>query len=173
MSRCFILAIFALVSFAELASGQEQTVCGEFQCIEDLKISCDTLVTEYVLQGGCCSLEPIPAYNGCRVTVGSSNCYWTPKCGECPLRSDPSWEDVKCSMEYIDNTNSACPASDYPTNWSSPSSAPAVGFSPSWAEYSCEPTAGPQPTDPPSAAPRTDALEVMTVLGMILAVAQM
>eukprot|EP00980_Cylindrotheca_fusiformis_P028229 scaffold22588_cov114-Cylindrotheca_fusiformis.AAC.1 len=178
MSRCFILAIFALVSFAELASGQVQmTVCGEFQCVEDLKISCDTLVTEYVLQGSCCSLEPIPAYNGCRVTVGSGNCYWTPKCGECPLKSDPSWADVKCNMEYRDMTNSACPAaSDYPTNWASPSSAPAVGFSPSWAEYSCEPTAGPQqPTDPPSIEAEeieksniVNTAIIVTIIGVLL-----
>jgi hypothetical protein len=181
MNKHFSLAFIALASILELAAGQSTLkICAanEFnECVEDLTISCDTLVTEYDLQGNCCSLEVITAYDGCRVTVGSGNCYWYPKCGDCPLQTSAEWQDVKCGLEYRDETNAfECPASDYPVNWKSdpPTSAPASSNSPTWADYSCSPTMNPAsnlaPT--PSAAPQV-SVQIMAVLGMVMAVAQM
>jgi hypothetical protein len=181
MNKYFTLAFIALASILELAAGQSTLkICAsnEFnECVEALTISCDTLVTEYDLQGNCCSLEVIPAYDGCRVTIGSGNCYWFPKCGDCPAQTDAAWDGIKCGLEYRDETGAACPASDYPTNWKTdpPTSAPASSNSPTWADYSCSPTMGPAvATAAPtiSAAPQV-SVQIMAVLGMVMAVAQM
>jgi hypothetical protein len=179
MNKHFSLAFIALASILELAAGQSTLkICAsnEFNdCVEDLKISCDTLVTEYDLQGNCCSFEVITAYDGFRVTVGSGNCYWYPKCGDCPSQISAEWQDVECGLEYRDETNAACPASDYPINWRTnpPTSAPASSNSPTWTDYSCSPTMGPRTDAPePSAAPQV-SVQIMAVLGMVMAVAQM
>lgn len=178
MNKYFSVAFIALASFMEIAAGQGNLdACDESNCVEDIRISCDTLVTEYDLQGSCCSLEVITEYDGCRVSIGSGNCYWFPKCGDCPSRNTAEWQNVKCGVEYRDLTNRNCPASEYPTNWKTapPTSAPASSNSPTWADYSCAPSMNPaMEADPtPSAAPAPASVQVMGALGMVMAIAQM
>lgn len=174
LSLAFIVAV-SILGYSDAQTGNLQ-VC-EADCSEDLRITCDELVEAYRLQGTCCSLEPIPAYNGCRVRVGGGNCYWTPKCGGCPNRlTDGRWPNIKCNMEYRSEVGS-CPTSEYPTNWRDfPPTNPSSDAASKWAAYSCSPSMAPAvgATRPPvSSSATSNSLHVIAVLGsMVMAVAQ-
>eukprot|EP00339_Tiarina_fusa_P027944 CAMPEP_0117051890 /NCGR_PEP_ID=MMETSP0472-20121206/35859_1 /TAXON_ID=693140 ORGANISM="Tiarina fusus, Strain LIS" /NCGR_SAMPLE_ID=MMETSP0472 /ASSEMBLY_ACC=CAM_ASM_000603 /LENGTH=141 /DNA_ID=CAMNT_0004766289 /DNA_START=136 /DNA_END=558 /DNA_ORIENTATION=+ len=87
----------------------EQIFCGSQACLIDTPISCDTLIKDYIFQGSCCSLQPIPGIRGCRVEIkAGGNCFWLPECGVCG-DADPS----ECNKIYTTTTSDACPASDF------------------------------------------------------------
>ena len=169
MNKFFLLSYVLVASLFQSAdvNAQQTTFVCEEACSEDLRINCDDLLAQYTLQGSCCSLTQITAYDGCRVEVGFGNCYWFPKCEECPLRTEGRWQNIKCGLQYIGAEGFACPASEYPTVWKTP-----YPEGP-WNDYSCSPTASPVvQTAPPDGAAST-SVRIMAVLGVVVAVAQM
>eukprot|EP00526_Cylindrotheca_closterium_P022991 CAMPEP_0113627692 /NCGR_PEP_ID=MMETSP0017_2-20120614/14344_1 /TAXON_ID=2856 /ORGANISM="Cylindrotheca closterium" /LENGTH=168 /DNA_ID=CAMNT_0000537961 /DNA_START=59 /DNA_END=565 /DNA_ORIENTATION=- /assembly_acc=CAM_ASM_000147 len=168
MNKFFLVAFVLAASLFRSADANAQTFLCEGACSEDLRITCDELLNEYTLQGSCCSLEKITAYDGCRVRVGYGNCYWWPKCGDCPAQTEGIWSNVKCGLEYQGAEGNACPASEYPTVFKDPyPSGP-------WQDYSCAPSAAPkQNTPPPTSASASTSVRMMALLGAIMAVAQM
>ena len=167
MNKFFLLVIVLAASLLRSADANANVVECEGQCSEDLRISCDDLLDQYTMQGSCCSLTKITAYDGCRVQVGFGNCYWYPKCEECPLRTEGRWQNVKCGLEYRGAEGSVCPTSEYPTNWKNP---PVEG---PWNDYSCAPSAAPATPAPTSAASTSTSVSALALLGVMAAAAQM
>ncbi|KAL3942228.1 MAG: hypothetical protein SGBAC_003537 [Bacillariaceae sp.] len=167
MSKFFLLAFVLAASLLRSADANANTVVCEGSCSEDLRISCDDLLNEYTFQGSCCSLEKITGYEGCRVRVGFGNCYWFPKCTDCPLRTEGRWQDIKCGLEYQGADGTACPTSDYPTVFKDPYP---EGV---WQDYSCSPSAAPAVVTVPDSASDSTSVRMMALLGAIMAVAQM
>lgn len=168
MNKFFLLVFVLAGSLLRSADAQDNNrqVC-EAQCVEDVLLSCDDFLDQYTLQGSCCSLQKITGYSGCRVRVGYGNCYWYPKCGECPGRQESIWQGIKCGLAYEGAQGTECPASEYPTNWKTPNEGV-------WNDYSCSPSAAPvgSPTLPQSASASV-SVSAIALFGMIVAVAQM
>ena len=168
MNKFFLLAFVLAGSLLRSADSTSQVVECEGVCSEDLRISCDDLLDQYTIQGSCCNFEPILAYNGCRVKVGGGNCYWFPKCEECPLRTEGRWQNVKCGLEYRGAPGTTCnTTAAYPTNWKNP---PVEG---PWNDYSCSPTAAPRTNAPAPSASSSISVHALALAGMIVAAAQM
>jgi len=171
MNKFFLLAFVVAASIIGSADANANLEVCEGDCSEELRITCDELVSAYTLQGNCCSLETITAYDGCRVRVSGGNCYWFPKCEECPLRTEGRWQDIKCGLEYRSEEGS-CPSSLYPTNWETvPPSNPSVDAALTWADYSCSPTMAPAVAQAPVSSATSNSVRVMAVLGMVMTVA--
>ena len=150
--------VASAILLAPAASDNTLVFCGNQPCQIALTISCDDFIEQYDLQGSCCSLEKIPAYDGCRINVSGggqlgANCYWTPKCADC------NGENF-CGKNYESFSPVACPKSPdgYPTSWTFDTKA------------SCAPTVAPTSKPPTLGSSSPVTLSLFTVLSTIIIV---